>query len=145
MTWNTEMISLVNLMKGKFKGWYHQSSSWRCLTDGGARRWTKRAGRRNGPKYWWDIFSLDMLKEEVWEVVSEICKIRGFKTKLYNHLSQQICFYFGEAGMSHLLYLLCFYYAFCDVIFFFSVFHSSSLLIWIVCNNKSEVTPLVLS
>lgn len=41
MTWNTEMISLVNLMKGKFKGWYSSQAAddvWLMVGQGGGQR-----------------------------------------------------------------------------------------------------------
>lgn len=41
MTWNTEMISLVNLMKGKFKGWYISQAAddvWLMVGQGDGQR-----------------------------------------------------------------------------------------------------------
>lgn len=42
MTWgNTEMISIVNLMKGRFKGWYCSQAAkdvWRMVGEGGGER-----------------------------------------------------------------------------------------------------------
>lgn len=58
--------------------------------DDGGRRWRKRTTRRNGPKYQYEILSLDILKGKVAQVVSEISKIIVVKAKLYNHLSIQV-------------------------------------------------------
>lgn len=138
MTWgNAVMISLVNLMKGGFKEWMIEQ--WRCLTDDGGSRWRKRARRSSRCKT--SMRRLNLLNRKVALVVYEISK-SDFIKKLYYHLSGLMWFfslairYIPTAVLAVL---------FCGRIFFFQHSMFFSVFVWIICHNKSEVTPLVSS
>lgn len=55
MTWNTERISLVHLMNGKFKGWYSTQAAedvWLMVGEGdGQRRLEEEMGLNIGETY----------------------------------------------------------------------------------------------